>query len=160
MCKNLYYFIDFQAIYYVAHFCEQVSQLSCNLLCYYATCYCCPSVLWLYLITAVQYVLIDMWLICCVVVLLSGKQQKLKELADSGRVKLRMAELQSQVSKLEQENRQLKQRTAKQLGTVSEHGRKSIIFKHVLYVCTLIFAGGRGVICILRIFPFLRILCF
>ena len=105
-----------------------------------------------------------MWLICCVVVLLSGKQQKLKELADSGRVKLRMAELQSQVSKLEQENRQLKQRTARQLGTVGEHGRKLVIFKHVLYVCTLIFAGGRGVtymyfksICIFADFVFLNL---
>ncbi len=57
--------------------------------------------------------------VSCVVVLL-GKQQKLKDLGDAGKMKHRVAELQSQVSKLEQENNQLKRRSAKLLEEVSE----------------------------------------
>lgn len=61
-------------------------------------------------------------LLCCVVLrCYVGKQQKLKELGDLGKVRHRVTELQSQMSKLEQENQQLKQRgSAKQPRRVSE----------------------------------------
>ena len=68
-------------------------------------------------------------LFCCVVLL--GKQQKLKDLGDGGKMKHRVAELQSQVSKLEQENYQLKRRSAKPLEEVSERSSQWVLSRHV-----------------------------
>ena len=68
-------------------------------------------------------------LFCCVVLL--GKQQKLKDLGDGSKMKHRVAELQSQVSKLEQENYQLKRRSAKPLEEVSERSSQWVLSRHV-----------------------------